>query len=64
MSLIIFTGIVVGLPRAVQEIYTKLVTGDWNVFHLTVILIMEVRGIKDVTPIPHNGCRPPKRRRV
>jgi small subunit ribosomal protein S11 len=25
---------------------------------------IEVRGIKDVTPIPHNGCRPPKRRRV
>ncbi len=25
---------------------------------------MEVRAIKDVTPIPHNGCRPPKRRRV
>jgi small subunit ribosomal protein S11 len=24
----------------------------------------EVRGISDVTPIPHNGCRPPKRRRV
>ncbi|MGN0637777.1 MAG: 30S ribosomal protein S11, partial [Huintestinicola sp.] len=24
----------------------------------------EVRLIKDVTPIPHNGCRPPKRRRV
>lgn len=23
-----------------------------------------VRAIKDVTPIPHNGCRPPKRRRV
>ncbi|MSQ11373.1 MAG: 30S ribosomal protein S11 [Dehalococcoidia bacterium] len=23
-----------------------------------------VTGIKDVTPIPHNGCRPPKRRRV
>ncbi len=23
-----------------------------------------VRSIKDVTPIPHNGCRPPKRRRV
>ena len=21
-------------------------------------------GIKDVTPVPHNGCRPPKRRRV
>lgn len=25
---------------------------------------LEVNGIKDVTPIPHNGCRPPKRRRV
>jgi len=25
---------------------------------------LEVKVIKDVTPIPHNGCRPPKRRRV
>ena len=25
---------------------------------------LEVRIIKDVTPIPHNGCRPPKKRRV
>ncbi len=25
---------------------------------------LEVTFIKDVTPIPHNGCRPPKRRRV
>ena len=25
---------------------------------------IEVRTIKDVTPIPHNGCRPPKKRRV
>lgn len=25
---------------------------------------MEVTSVKDVTPIPHNGCRPPKRRRV
>jgi small subunit ribosomal protein S11 len=25
---------------------------------------IDVRGIRDVTPIPHNGCRPPKRRRV
>ncbi|HEX6595790.1 MAG TPA: 30S ribosomal protein S11 [Acidimicrobiales bacterium] len=25
---------------------------------------IEVAGIKDLTPIPHNGCRPPKRRRV
>ena len=25
---------------------------------------IDVRAIKDVTPIPHNGCRPPKKRRV
>jgi small subunit ribosomal protein S11 len=25
---------------------------------------LDVRQIRDVTPIPHNGCRPPKRRRV
>jgi small subunit ribosomal protein S11 len=25
---------------------------------------LKVRSITDVTPIPHNGCRPPKRRRV
>ena len=25
---------------------------------------LNVTSIKDVTPIPHNGCRPPKRRRV
>ena len=25
---------------------------------------LAIRSIKDVTPIPHNGCRPPKKRRV
>jgi len=25
---------------------------------------LDISTIKDVTPIPHNGCRPPKRRRV
>ncbi len=25
---------------------------------------LDVTAIKDVTPVPHNGCRPPKRRRV
>jgi small subunit ribosomal protein S11 len=25
---------------------------------------LEISSIRDVTPIPHNGCRPPKRRRV
>ncbi len=25
---------------------------------------LQISSIKDVTPLPHNGCRPPKRRRV
>jgi small subunit ribosomal protein S11 len=25
---------------------------------------LDILSIKDVTPLPHNGCRPPKRRRV
>jgi small subunit ribosomal protein S11 len=25
---------------------------------------IEVTSIKDITPLPHNGCRPPKKRRV
>ena len=25
---------------------------------------LEISGINDVTPVPHNGCRPPKRRRI
>jgi len=25
---------------------------------------LEITGITDVTPVPHNGCRPPKRRRI
>jgi small subunit ribosomal protein S11 len=25
---------------------------------------LDIKSIRDVTPIPHNGCRPPKRRRV
>ncbi len=28
------------------------------------VLGIRVRSIKDVTPIPHNGCRPQKKRRV
>jgi preprotein translocase subunit SecY len=38
MSLIIFAGIVVGLPRAILDIYEKISTGDWSV--LTVIVLV------------------------
>ena len=30
----------------------------------SAIRALQTTGLKDVTPIPHNGCRPPKRRRV
>ncbi len=42
MSLIIFTGIVVGLPRAVKEIIDKMQTGDWPVLQVIAILIVMV----------------------
>ena len=42
MSLIIFAGIVVGLPRAILDIYEKLSTNEWSVLTLIVLLAMMV----------------------
>ncbi|MEO8097501.1 MAG: preprotein translocase subunit SecY [Acidobacteriota bacterium] len=42
MSLLIFTGIVVNLPNAMMEIWSKLQTGDWGVFHIAVIVAMMI----------------------
>src|ERR1700690_3542580 len=42
MSLIIFTGIVVGLPNAIVEMVTKVQTGDWNALQVIIILAMMV----------------------
>src|ERR1700733_4570625 len=42
MSLIIFTGIVVGLPAAILEMVTKVQTGDWNAFQVIIILAMMI----------------------
>jgi preprotein translocase subunit SecY len=42
MSLIIFTGIVVGLPAAILEMVTKVQTGDWNLFQVLIILVMMI----------------------
>jgi preprotein translocase subunit SecY len=42
MSLIIFTGIVVGLPNAIVEMVTKVQTGDWNAFQVIIILAMMI----------------------
>src|SRR6202049_3583663 len=42
MSLIIFTGIVVGLPNAIAEMVNKVQTGDWPLLQVVIILIMMV----------------------
>jgi len=42
MSLIIFAGIVVGLPSAVGDIVSNLSTGNWNVIHVLLILAMMI----------------------
>jgi preprotein translocase subunit SecY len=42
MSLIIFTGIVVGLPAAIVEMVTKVQPGDWNALQVIIILVMMV----------------------
>jgi preprotein translocase subunit SecY len=42
MSLIIFAGIVVGLPHAIAEIYDKIATGTWNVLLVIVMLALMI----------------------
>ena len=47
------------------EVYVKgLGSGRESAIRALQTAGLEVNMIKDVTPIPHNGCRPPKRRRV
>jgi len=38
--------------------------GRENAIRAVQAMGMKVRSIADITPIPHNGCRPPKKRRV
>jgi preprotein translocase subunit SecY len=42
MSLIIFAGIVVGLPRGIKDVYDKVVTGEWSVFLVIILLALMV----------------------
>jgi preprotein translocase subunit SecY len=42
ISLIIFAGIVVGLPRAIQEIAHKMKNGDWNIFEIGLLIVVMV----------------------
>jgi len=59
MSLIIFTGIVVGLPNAIQEIVSKIQTGDWNAFHVLVILVMMIAVVAFIVLVERGERRIP-----
>jgi small subunit ribosomal protein S11 len=53
----------VGL-RSVEVRVTGPGSGRESAIRALQTLGIEVKSIRDVTPIPHNGCRPAKRRRV
>ena len=53
----------VGL-RSVEVRVTGPGSGRESAIRALQTIGIEVKSIRDVTPIPHNGCRPPKRRRV
>jgi preprotein translocase subunit SecY len=59
MSLIIFTGIVVGLPRAIEEIIMKLQNGDWGVAHIIVILSMMIAVVAFIVLVERGERRIP-----
>ncbi len=39
-------------------------SGRESAYRALAVAGLQITSIKDVTPLPHNGCRPPKRRRV
>ena len=53
----------IGLKRVRVEVKGP-GSGRESAIRSLAVVGLEVTAIKDVTPIPHNGCRPPKRRRV
>ena len=50
--------------RAVEVRVAGPGSGRESAIHALAAAGIDVRTIRDVTPVPHNGCRPPKRRRV
>ena len=59
MSLIIFTGIVVGLPRAMEEIIMKLQNGDWGIPHILIILSMMIAVVAFIVLVERGERRIP-----
>jgi len=55
------------LSLGVKRVHVKVQgpgSGRESAIQALATACLQVKSIKDVTPIPHNGCRPPKRRRV
>ena len=44
--------------------YYVVASGQQGITGENLLRLLEILGVKDVTPVPHNGCRPRKRRRV
>jgi preprotein translocase subunit SecY len=59
MSLIIFAGIVVGLPTGILEVYEKLNTGEWGVITLLVLIAMMVAVVAFVVLVERGQRRIP-----
>ena len=50
--------------RKVEVFVTGIAQGRETAIRSLQTAGLEITGITDVTPIPHNGCRPPKKRRI
>ncbi|PZQ44650.1 MAG: 30S ribosomal protein S11 [Micavibrio aeruginosavorus] len=53
--------------HGMKDVYVEIKgpgSGRESALRALSIIGLNVRAIKDITPVPHNGCRPPKRRRV
>ncbi len=59
MSLLIFAGIVVGLPRAIAEIWSKMQTGEWGVLHIIIILAMMIAVVAFIVLVERGERRIP-----
>jgi len=59
MSLIIFAGIVVGLPSGVLEIVNRVSIGDWNVIHVILILVMMIAVVAFIVLVERGERRIP-----
>ena len=59
MSLIIFCGIVVGLPGAIQQIITKVQTGEWPFWQVSLILVMMIAVVAFIVLVERGERRIP-----